>query len=111
MNAQSGRQRALGCRQTKEIYDRTSLYHLAPTTFLQLMRWQSLPGGNSAALRCLDIGSQRVIAVPVVHGKRTTFFLLPKKGAKLPKRAGSLPWTLRGLLTVLRWSVENPVIP
>jgi len=41
---------------------------------MQLMRWQSLPGGNSAALRCLDIGSQRVIAVPVVHGKRKTIF-------------------------------------
>ena len=27
MNAQSGRQRALGCRQTKEIYSENSLYY------------------------------------------------------------------------------------
>ena len=63
MNAQSGRQRALGCRQTKEIFDRTSLYQW-------LDQWQYLLGPRAesdAAER--DEGGRTChhIATPTEH--------------------------------------------
>ena len=55
--------------------------HLAPDAndFLAVYALARLPGGNLAALRCLDFGSQRCIALQTVHGRGQPIFSLPKK--------------------------------
>ena len=73
MNAQSGRQRALGCRQTKEIYGRTSLYLYpgrrvgANNYAAEIIRHApgaatatSAAGAGLTLFRCLALDSRRV---------------------------------------------------